>query len=553
MIDDTEIQLALDEKQDEILTGMPVPQDGKMGDIRTNVTHKGKFYQTMKTGIDTHFFSPPFTRTPSIHTMDDYLLRSGGRMLDDRRIYFRDTGLSIYSSVDGQLDIDADTELEITTNTLDINAAADISGTLIVGGAVTLSTIAAGEDNTVLISDAGVIKSDEIDSRVWGSSLVDYSGTPANNQIPTFTDVNTVQGEGGLTYDGSNLVVTGDIDPTGDINLDNGNAIGIGAALERLEFYTAGYALFTGCNLGIGIAPSVPLQVSGGQIRAQHIAENAEYVGLVLQNRDATATGEVDQSVSIHFWGRRTENSGSSYSNEGFAAIIAGKDSDYWAASGQADCDGNLQFWTQLNGTLTEKMRINSAGVIRMGTADANSTQFAADGLQTMVGTARVTNALWIPATGMRAAPGQPAEFVSHGISGAWQFTNGQTDGVVANIRIPNRMDRAVAPTITLGWSATATEEFCEWQVEYLWRSVGEQTTANAQDTLNSTDDADASTSQPVAEGFTLTTFTLALPTVNDVCLHLRIRRLADDELSTDAELHGLCMNFTSNKLGTAT
>lgn len=46
------------------------------------------------------------------------------------RIYFRDTALSIYSSADGQLDIDADTEVEITTTTLDINAAADVRDAL---------------------------------------------------------------------------------------------------------------------------------------------------------------------------------------------------------------------------------------------------------------------------------------------------------------------------------------------------------------------------------------------------------------------------------------
>lgn len=85
---DQEIQLLLDEKQDEILTGMPVPQDGKIGDIRTNVAHKGRVHQMMKVGVgrDAWRFSAPFTRTPSIHTMDDYLLKSGGKMLDGAHI-----------------------------------------------------------------------------------------------------------------------------------------------------------------------------------------------------------------------------------------------------------------------------------------------------------------------------------------------------------------------------------------------------------------------------------------------------------------------------------
>lgn len=140
---DEEIQLALDEKQDEILTGMPVPRDGKVGDIRTNIFHGGKAYSMMKVGIGENAwrYSAPYTRIPSIHTMDDYLLKSGGTMLDDRRIYFRDTGLSIYSSADGQLDIDADTELEITAPTVDINASTEvnISNNLTVGGDILLS------------------------------------------------------------------------------------------------------------------------------------------------------------------------------------------------------------------------------------------------------------------------------------------------------------------------------------------------------------------------------------------------------------------------------
>jgi len=49
---------------------------------------------------------------------------------------FRDAGLSIASSADGQLDIDADVELEITAPTVDINASTEvnISNALVVGG-----------------------------------------------------------------------------------------------------------------------------------------------------------------------------------------------------------------------------------------------------------------------------------------------------------------------------------------------------------------------------------------------------------------------------------
>ncbi len=118
-----ELQLLLDQKQDDLLTGMPAPQDGKVGDLRTNVFHGGQAYTMMKTGVDEWRFSAPFTRTRSKHTLGDYLLLSGGVMKADSRIYFRDSGTAIYSSAVGQLDIEADTQLEIDVPTIDIDSA----------------------------------------------------------------------------------------------------------------------------------------------------------------------------------------------------------------------------------------------------------------------------------------------------------------------------------------------------------------------------------------------------------------------------------------------
>jgi len=59
----------------------------------------------------------------------------------DKKVQFRDAAIFINSSVDGQLDIDADTEVEIATTTLDVNATTtDISGTLTVGSTLTASS-----------------------------------------------------------------------------------------------------------------------------------------------------------------------------------------------------------------------------------------------------------------------------------------------------------------------------------------------------------------------------------------------------------------------------
>ena len=59
---------------------------------------------------------------------DDILVAS------TEKLQFRDTAIYINSSTDGQLDLVADTEIQIAATTIDMNGADDISGNLGVGG-----------------------------------------------------------------------------------------------------------------------------------------------------------------------------------------------------------------------------------------------------------------------------------------------------------------------------------------------------------------------------------------------------------------------------------
>ena len=63
---------------------------------------------------------------------DDILVAS------TEKLQFRDTAIYINSSADGQLDLVADTEIQLAATTIDINGAVDISGNLAVGGSLTL-------------------------------------------------------------------------------------------------------------------------------------------------------------------------------------------------------------------------------------------------------------------------------------------------------------------------------------------------------------------------------------------------------------------------------
>ncbi len=56
-----------------------------------------------------------------------------------QKVQFRDSAIYINSSADGQLDLVADTEIQIAATTVDLNGAVDMSSTLTVGGTVTAS------------------------------------------------------------------------------------------------------------------------------------------------------------------------------------------------------------------------------------------------------------------------------------------------------------------------------------------------------------------------------------------------------------------------------
>lgn len=244
----------------------------------------------------------------------------------------------------------------------------------------------------------------------------------------------------------------------------------------------------------------------------------------------------------------------------------------YMAGSGQLTVDSN-ELWIANSNTATPLiyggfpnalLRIQATNFEVIGTSklgDGGTTNYAevkADGEINLHGTARVINGQWIDAQAIRAPQTNPAELISHGNleTPAFQFANAieaNQENVTFNMRISNRMDRGVAPTISIGWSADGISPGnCRWQLEYLYTKPDDDTTAIAQATVAVTGAASGT-----ANGMVTTTFpALALPEATDICIHCRITRLSADVLDTIAdtvEMHGVCLSFTSNQLGTAT
>jgi len=118
---------------------------------------------------------------------DDVLINS------TEKLYFYDTGLYIYSSTDGQLDLVADTEIQIAATTVDINGNVDISGTLTIGSAgISEAELEILDGATVTTTELNIIDGD---TSATGTTVADadrvvYNDAGTMKQVAV-TDLDT--------------------------------------------------------------------------------------------------------------------------------------------------------------------------------------------------------------------------------------------------------------------------------------------------------------------------------------------------------------------------
>ena len=153
---------------------------------------------------------------------DEVLMNSTEKLL------FRDTALAINSSTDGQLDIDADTELEITAPTVDIDASSgvDISTDLTIG-----DDLLFGSSGAVINFNSGDV------TLTHGSNLLTLDG-------------------GALDLDGEELV----LDPDGDtsITADSDDQIDIKiAGADDFQFTANTFTIPSGSTVAIAAGGAI--------------------------------------------------------------------------------------------------------------------------------------------------------------------------------------------------------------------------------------------------------------------------------------------------------
>ena len=152
---------------------------------------------------------------------EDYFQFSDDILLStDEKILFRDSAISINSSVDGRLNIAADTDIVVATTTLDVNADADISGTLKIGSGATVSTIL-DEDNFASDSATALATQQSIKAYVDAVTAsvnaqdLDFQGDSGGAlNIDLDTETLTIAGGTGIDTVGSGNTLTISIDGT---------------------------------------------------------------------------------------------------------------------------------------------------------------------------------------------------------------------------------------------------------------------------------------------------------------------------------------------------
>jgi hypothetical protein len=308
-----------------------------------------------------------------------------------QKVQFRDAAIYINSSVDGQLDIVADTEIQIAATTVDLNGNLDVSGTALVTGVLTTTAATVsnggGQFNGAInvgVDDTGY------DVKFFGATAGAYMlwDESADDLI--------LGGAAGLSVN-STALVTGVLTTTaatvhtGGITMpDNAKAI-FGDSSDLQIYHTGTYSLIADTS-GTG-----PLRVVTNTFQLNNAADTQNMIAadeggaVTLYHNNAakiatTATGiDVTGAAQISYNGVDTYLYYQSTSN------YTGRktDGNMWmnVAGGQANVFG-------ISGV--EKVRIDSSGNLLVGKTASNSTvagsQLNANGL--IIGTTSETNPL---------------------------------------------------------------------------------------------------------------------------------------------------------------
>ena len=318
-----------------------------------------------------------------------------------QKVQFRDAAIYINSSVDGQLDIVADGEVQIDTALVDINGNLDVSGTTNISGSVsfTKNAIAGVAISTTSRSSNTVTVTTSAVHGLTSGDLVNVNGvadTSFNGYFTVSVSSTTVftynqTGADGSSTGGTSTEVVYNLNASGTaLNWMNGPLnIAANSGIDGLEItqsgsgealsITGGNAIFgdndkavfgAGSDLQI-YSDGTTGQVTGnvsvtGRVAANGAAATAGLAvasdGSALNTIQAQDTRALAADVGGAFVFQALQDGAGTLGTT--AAIVSGRLN---ATSGNTQ--GYLTFLTGQSGGLTEGMRLDASGNVGIGTA----------------------------------------------------------------------------------------------------------------------------------------------------------------------------------------
>jgi hypothetical protein len=179
----------------------------------------------------------------------------------DKKVQFRDAAIYINSSVDGQLDIVADTEIQIAATTVDLNGNLDVSGTALVTGVLTTTAATVfnggfasnadstlGTDKKVQFRDAAIYINSSVDGQLDIVADTEIQIAATTIDINGNADVSGTLGvTGNVEFNGLNPTVTYDFNGSGTVT-----------SADALAYLKLGSGISTGVDISATpvVAPS---------------------------------------------------------------------------------------------------------------------------------------------------------------------------------------------------------------------------------------------------------------------------------------------------------
>ena len=288
------------------------------------------------------------------------------------KLQFRDSALSINSSADGQLDIDADTEVEITTALVEISADATIGDDLTLISDASVLGFGVNKDVTLThVHDTGLLLN--------GARTIQFNDASQNIGAPSGTKLDIkaaaeIELTATLIDVVGNLAISGDLSLAGDLEVGGSSSVTVsasgavvpdasdGATLGTASLEFADLFLADGAQILFGVDQDITLTHvadTGLTLTSVATGDNKPIVLQLKSEEDAIVANEVIASIEFA--------AGDSDGTDG-ATVAAGI---HAIAEGTFAADANatkLVFTTGVSETAaasaTAKMTLSSAGVL---------------------------------------------------------------------------------------------------------------------------------------------------------------------------------------------